>query len=663
MAKINGTNKKRIVLTFGIIAILVLILCFKLAWIQVVKGEEYKGLAIQQQTSDIPVEPKRGTIYDRNGQELATSATCYSLWANPPQIKANYKDETITEFSQKLAVILGKDAEDVKKQLTKKQSFIRMERYLDRQTADKINEIGIYGLETVENTKRFYPMGDFASQALGSVDNDGHGRSGLELMYDDYLSGVAGRWIKNTDVFGNSLAYGNEKFYKAEDGLNVVTTIDEVLQHYAEKAVAEAMKKTKAKRIMCIAMEPETGDVLAMVTNPGFDPNEPMEPVSKKEKEKFEKLTPEEQTDYLSEMWKSPLINDVYEPGSTFKLVTTSAVLEEGVATPESTYNCDVRYTVPGTRVTLNCWSSVPHGLQTLKEAVGNSCNPVQIQISAQLGKEKYYHNLEMFGITAPTNIDYPGETNSIVHKPENIGPVELATMSYGQGIAITPIQMATAVSTIANDGVMMQPRLVKELTDSDGKTVKKIETREVRKVISKKTSAEMLDIMEYVVSEGGGGNAKIPGYRIGGKTGTAYKASSDGGYTSDTYSSFIGVAPVDDPKIVFLAIVDSPKDVSYGSVVAAPIARDFFKNAFSYYGIAPEFSKEEEENHKVETIYVPDLTGKTGKEAAAVIASYGLNCEILPKTEADEEFKVIDQYPKGGKTINRGGTVYLYRE
>ena len=202
---------------------------------------------------------------------------------------------------------------------------------------NKIRELEIAGLDTVENTKRFYPMGDFASQALGSVNDDGHGRSGLELMYDDYLSGVSGRWIKNTDIFGNSLAYGNEKFYKAEDGLNVITTLDEVLQHYAEKAVAEGMKKTKAKRIMCIGMDPKTGDILTMVTNPGFDPNEPMEPVSREEKEKFEKMTAEEQTAYLSEMWKSPLINDVYEPGSTFKLLTASAVLEEGVATPEST--------------------------------------------------------------------------------------------------------------------------------------------------------------------------------------------------------------------------------------------------------------------------------------------------------------------------------------
>lgn len=663
MAKINGTNKKRIVLTFGIITIIILALSLRLAWIQVVKGEEYKGIAVQQQTSDIPVEPKRGTIYDRNGQELATSATCYSLWANPPIIKSNYKDETITEFSQKLAVILDKDADDVKKMLTKKQSFIRMERFLDRETADKVRELNVAGLETVENTKRFYPMGDFASQALGSVNDDGQGRSGIELMYDDYLSGVSGRWIKNTDVFGNSLAYGDEKFYNAENGLNVITTLDEVLQHYAEKAVADGMKKTKAKRIMCIGMDPKTGDILTMVTNPGFDPNEPMEPVSKKEKAKFEKMNAEEQTAYLSEMWKSPLINDVYEPGSTFKLLTAAAVLEEGVATPESTYNCDVRYTVPGTNVTLNCWSPVPHGMQTLKEAVGNSCNPVMIQIGSKLGKERFYKNLELFGVTSPTNVDYPGETNSIVHTPEFIGPVELATMSFGQGIAITPIQMATVASTIANDGVMMQPRLVKAFTDSDGKTVKEVEPREVRKVISKKTASEMLDIMEYVVSEGGGGNAKIPGYRIGGKTGTAFKASESGGYSSDTYSSFIGVAPVDDPKIVFLVIVDSPQDVSYGSVVAAPIARDFFKNAFSYYGISPKFSKEEEKNQKVETIYVPDMTGKTGKEAAAIIASYGLECEILPKTEADEDFKVIDQYPKGGKTINRGGTVYLYRE
>lgn len=662
MAKINGHNKRRIVQTFGFFILLILLLGFRLAWIQVVRGDEYRQMAVQQQISDIPIDAKRGTIYDRTGRELATSATCYSVWANTAQIKSNYNKAQLREISQRLAVILGEDAKTVKKTLTKEQPIIRIERDLDREAADKVRELQVYGLEIVENTKRFYPMGNFASQALGSVNDDGHGRSGLELQYDDYLSGVAGRWIKDTDAAGNALSYGDEKYYHAEDGFNVISTLDEVLQHYAEKAIAEGMEKTNADRIMCIGMEPDTGDILVMASNPGFDPNEPMVPAGKSEKEAFKQLSDEKQVEYLSEMWKSPLVNDVYEPGSTFKLITTSSVLEEGVATPESTYNCDVRYTVPGTDVTLNCWSPVPHGVQTLKEAVGNSCNPVQIQISAELGKNRYYDYLDMFGITKYTNIDYPGETHAIIQDKENAGPVELATMSYGHGIAITPIQLVTAVSTIANDGIMMQPRMVSRLTDKDGKTVKTFDKKEVRKVISKKTADEMKDIMEYVVSEGGGGNAKIPGYRIGGKTGTAYK-SENGIYSTDTYSSFVGVAPIDDPKIVFLVIVDTPKGVDYGSVVAAPIAKAFFQDAFNYLEISPKYTKEELEENQIEKVFVPDLVKMRRDEAIATLRSMGLKYKILPKGKNTGNFKVVDQYPKAGKEIAYNGTVYLYRE
>ncbi len=598
MAKIKRQNKIRIIQTFGIIAVLILLLAFRLAWIQVVKGEEYSRLAIEQQTSDIPIEPKRGSIYDRNGQELATSATCYSVWAFPPQITDYYNDEQITEKSQQIAVVLDCKAEDIKKMLTKKQSIVRIERYLDKSTVDKIKDLEIYGLEVAENSKRFYPMGEFASQALGSVNDDGNGRSGLELQYEEYLNGVAGRWIKKGDANGNSLSYGYEKYYHAENGFNVVTTLDEVLQHYAEKAIAKGMEKTKAKRIMCVGMDPKTGDILTMASTPSFDPNEATVPLDPEEKKKFDKLSPQKQTEYLSEMWKIPIINDVYEPGSTFKLLTTSAVLEEGVATPESKFTCNSSYTVPGTNVVLHCWSTKPHGEQTLKQAVGNSCNPVQIQIAAKLGKEKYYDYLEMFGITRKTNIDFPGEAGSLIQQKDNIGPVELATMSYGHGIAITPIQLVTAVGAIANNGVMMQPRMVKELTDEDGKVVKEFKTKEIRKVISSKTASEMCDIMEYVVSDGGGGLAKIPGYRIGGKTGTANK-SENGKYSSDTYSSFIGVAPMDDPKIVFLVVVDSPQGVKFGSTVAAPIAREFFQNAFNYFEISPKFSEDEKNNEK----------------------------------------------------------------
>lgn len=666
MAKVSGKNKKRIIVTFGILLVLIILLGFRLAWIQVVKAEEYSKMATDQQTSDIPLEAKRGSIYDRNGEELATSATCYSVWARPAQIKEEYSDDNqIKEVSSKLAVVLDMDAAEIEKMITKEQALIRIAKYLDKASADKVTDLKILGIDIAENTKRYYPMGNFASQLLGSVNDDNEGRSGVELQYDEYLSGVAGRWIKNTDIEGNTLSYGKEEYYKAEDGLNVVLTVDEVLQHYAENAIANGMKETKSDSILCLVMDPKTGDILAMASNPGFDPNTPLEPVSKSEKKAFNQMSDQEQTDYLNRMWRNPMVSDTYEPGSTFKLITTSSALESGATTMSNSYTCNVSYEIPGTDITLHCWSPRPHGLQSLKEAVGNSCNPVMIQLGLAMGKETFYNYLEMYGITidSKTGIDLPGEANPILQSEENIGPVEIATMSFGHGVSITPIELITAVSAIGNDGVLMQPRVVKELTDSDGDVVKTFETKEIRKVISSKTAEEMKEIMEYVVNEGGGGNAKIAGYRIGGKTGTADKPSQDGGYGSNTWSSFIGMAPMDDPKFVVLVVADSPKGVQFGSSTAAPIAKEFMENALPYLGINPEYTKEEEKDLKSEYVYVPDVTDKSYSNAIGILGKYGLKYQVTPKTKSKKDFAVVDQYPKAGKKIKKGGTVYLYRE
>lgn len=665
MAKVSGRNKKRIIITFGMISLLLILLAFRLAWIQVVKAEEYSKIATDQQTSDIPLEAKRGNILDRNGKELATSAACYTVWARPAEIKENYKGEKLDEISSSLAVILNMKASEVREKLVKEQALIKIAKYLDKETSDKVNELDIRGIDIAENTKRYYPLGNFASQLLGSVNDDNLGRSGVEQEYNEYLSGVAGRWIKNTDINGNKLSYGQETYYKAEDGLNVTLTIDEVIQHYAENAIANGMKETKATRIMCLVMDPKTGDVLAMATNPGFDPNTPTEPDRKKEKTVFDKMSDKDQVTYLNQMWRNPIVSDTYEPGSTFKLVTTSSALEERVTNLKKTYTCNVGYTVPGTHVTLHCWSPKGHGTETLIQAVGNSCNPVQIQLALAMGKETYYNYLEMFGITdtSKTNIDLPAEASAQVQPKDIIGPVELATMSYGQGIAVTPIQLVSAVCAIGNDGVLMQPRVVKKLTDSDGDTVKEYETKEIRKVISSKTANDMKKIMEFVVSEGGGGNAKIAGFRIGGKTGTADKPSSDGKYSSDTYSSFIGMAPMDDPKLVVLVVVDSPKGIQFGSATAAPIAKEFLENALPYLGVNPKYTKDEEKDLKAEYAYVPDVTGKSYSDAIGILGSYGLKYKVTPKTSSKKDFDVVDQYPKAGKKIKKGGKVYLYRE
>lgn len=658
--RVKALNKKRIMFMFFVILFLLSLLIFRVAWIQIVKADEYSEKAINQQKGDIPIEAKRGFIFDRNGKELAASATSYNIWVRPPEIAQAYKGEKLKDVAQKLAPVLGKSEEDISKSLQSELPIVRIATYLDKETMDKVKALKIQGIDIAQATKRHYPLGDFASKLLGSVNDDNIGRSGIEMEYDQYLSGVAGRWIRSSDINGDPLSYGSDKYYGAEDGLNVVLTLDEVIQHYLEKAVAAGIERTKAKRIMAIAMDPKTGDILAMVTNPTFNPNDPTEPINEEEKKEFEKMNGDQQTAYLSDMWRNPIVSDTYEPGSTFKLLTTSAALEEGIVTPDSVLYCNGYEVVSG--VEINCWYKSGHGAQTIKEAIGNSCNPVQMQLAAKLGKEKYYDYLDMFGITRKTGIDYPGETGAIIQPKDAVGPVELATISFGQGIAVTPIQLITSISSIGNNGILMEPRLVKELTDKNGKTVKKFPIKPVRKVISPNTSAEMRDIMEYEVSEGGGGTAKVPGLRVGGKTGTADKVV-DGEYTKDTYSSFIGMAPMNDPQIAILVVVDSPGGVQYGSVTAGPVAKEFLQNTMTYLDIKPQFSEGEEDSSKSKYILVPNVTGKTYEEAIGILAGAGLKYQLSPQMEVNSSTTILDQFPKPGKKIKSKEQVYIYVE
>lgn len=658
MARVSGKNRKRILIVFIALSLLMTGLVLRIAWIQVVRADKYREKAINQQMTDMPLQANRGIIYDRNGKELASSAISYSVWARPSQILKNYTTEgKRLELSKKLAAILGIKAEQVMAKLNSEAVITSIAKYVEKKRCDKIRELKAAGIEISEANKRYYPLGRSAAQLLGSVTDDSVGRSGIEAEFDNYLSGVSGRWLKETDLNGNTLSYGSQKLYRAKDGYNLYLTIDEVLQNYAEKAVKKAMAKTGAKRIMCLVMNPETGDILSMVTNPSFNPNNPLEPVSQLEKREFAKLRTSEQGKYLSQMWSNPLVSDLYEPGSTFKLITTSAALEEGVTTPKNHYFDSGGINVDGT--VLHCWNKAGHGNQTLVEAVGNSCNTVQVQLALKLGKKKYYNYLDMFGITDATHVDLPAETTAIIKNEVGLSNVDLATMSYGQGIAVTPMQLLTAVCAIGNEGALMEPRIVDRMTDKNGETVKKYKTKTVRKVISAKTAKEMKDIMEYVVGKGGGANAKVPGYRIGGKTGTADKVVK-GKYTKDTYSSFVGMAPMENPKLAVLVVVDSPKGVQFGSAVAAPVAQDFLKNALTYMEISPRYTSRED--RKTNVVYVPQLKGKTYAKAVHELSKAGLRYKMSPKTD-DRNFRIIDQYPKGGARVTKGETVYLYRK
>lgn len=639
-------------------ALLMVVLLFRVAWIQIVKAETYRDKAISQQTSDLPVQSKRGAIYDRNGKVIASSADCYAVWARPQELKQNYTSEKITGLSNKLAVLLNMKSSVVEKKLTSDSALSLVSPYVSKGTSDKIKKLKITGLETARTTKRYYPLGSSAAKLIGSVSSDNVGRSGIELQFNSVLAGVNGRSIKETDINGNTLAFGKKRFYSAQNGNNLTLTLDEVLQHYLEKAVASGLKKTSADKIMAIVMNPKTGDILAMVTNPAFDPTDAMEPSTASELKTFNSLSDKKKSEYLNKMWRNPIVSDLYEPGSTFKLINTTAALEEGVATPNSHFYCSGFTTVQGT--TLYCWQKLGHGAETFVSAVGNSCNPVQVQLALKLGKDKYYDYLHLFGITNKTHVELPDETSAIIKDKSNISKVDLATMAYGQGIAVTPLQLITAISAIGNNGYLMQPRIVKKITDSNGKTVKTYPTKRVRQVMSKKTAQEMCEIMEQEVSKYGGSTAKIAGYSIGGKTGTANKAVS-GGYSDATFSSFIGMAPMDNPKLAVLVVVDNPKGAKYGSVVAAPVAKAFLQKALQYEEVKPHYTESDKKSLGSAIVTIPDVTGQSSIKATSTLQELGLKVKISPSGKS--KFKVKAQYPKAGKVVKSGTTVYIYRE
>ena len=649
-------NKKRIAIGFVIIAIGMILLAFRVAWIQIVDADELTQKAINQQTKDVPIEADRGNIYDRNGKELATSLTCYSLWVRPAELAEDMDETQIAQLASDLAAITGEDAEDVSACLVKEQALVRIAQYLDKDAADQIRDMKVEALSLSEGTRRYYPLGNFASQLLGSVTIDNVGRTGIELQYDQYLSGVAGRWVKNTDLSGNELVDGSEEYYEAQDGLNVVLTIDETIQYYVERALEEGMEETEADRIECLVMDPKTGEILASAVTPGFDPNDATEPDDEEEREAFKAMTADEQIAYLNKMWRNPIVSDTYEPGSTFKLITASSALESGAITTSDTFTCNTRITVAG--VTLHCWSARDHGTQTIKQAIANSCNPTMATVAARMGAQTIYKYLELYGLTEPTGVDYPGETDSITYALEDVGPVELATMGYGQSISLTPIQLLTAVCAIGNDGTLLQPRYVKALTDKDGNVVEEFETKEVRRVLSAETSAEMREAMEYAVSDGGVGAINIPGYRVGGKTGTANKVEN-GVYGKYYYSSILGMAPMDDPQVAILVVVDSPKGNYYGSTTAGPIARSILEDVLRYMNIEPQYTEEEQAAIEGNYTEVPDVVGIEYSEAAGQVA--GKQLAYTKPEGAGEDFIVAAQYPAAGTRVKRNSTVYLY--
>ncbi|NCB41193.1 MAG: PASTA domain-containing protein [Clostridia bacterium] len=667
MRRIEPTNKNRsrLVFFFGAACFLFALLALRLGWHQIVQAEKYAQMATDQQTSDSVVQAVRGSILDRNGRDLAISAATNTIWVRPDAVKGGgdakgENEQNIQNEALILSELLGMEKDDVKRLITSDKKLLRIAKSIDMDTANLIRDQQLAGIEITEDVKRYYPMGIFASHLLGSTTDDNAGLSGIELAYNRYLSGVDGRWITNKDITGNSLSYGTEKYYQAEDGYSVMLTIDANIQHIVETALKQALEKTKATRVMCLIMDPKNGDILAMSQIPQFDPNSPREPIDTKDSAYLQALSEQEKVEYWNKMWRNFCINDTYEPGSTFKLITAGIALDEGVTNLKETFYCSGTYAVAD--AVLKCWYYPNfHGKENLEQAIQNSCNPVMIELALRIGLEDYYAGLDNFGLREKTGIDFPGESFNILQKQDTAGPVGLATMAYGQGIAVTPVSLLTAVCVYANEGLLMQPRLVKSLIDSQGQVVEEFPSQITRRSVSSQTASDILEIMESVVEEGGSGTAKITGYRIGGKTGTANKPEGGGYSKTDVYGSFIGLAPVEDPQLAILVIVDTPQGVLYGSQTAAPAARNILEGVFRYMDIQPQYTEAEEAALRSGKVAVPDVIGQSVENAIGILGGKSLNYLIAPEIAQFEELLVSDQYPRAGAEIDINTKVTLY--
>ena len=553
----NLTRKKRMRNAIFCSFIILICLITRIAWIQFVDGKELKNMAYTQQTLDRKINPRRGTIYDSTGENiLAVSSTVETVTINPVNIEQKEK------VAKALTEIFELDYDTVLKKVKKKTSIETIAKKVDREKTNKLrnwmNENNINtGINIDEDTKRYYPYNNLASQVIGFCGSDNQGLEGLEAMYENELKGEAGKIIKMTDAVGGEIGKEGENYVEGTDGNSLIISIDATIQGIAEKYLEEAcIDNVCTDGGNIIIMNPKTGDILAMAGYPNYNLNDPYTVEIGEEKSDWNDLAQEEKTKQLQAMWRNKAISDTYEPGSVFKIVTASVALEEGITTTdkEGEFNCTGYIEIAG--VKMKCWRYYrPHGAESLREALMNSCNPVFIGLGQKIGVETYYKYLEKFGFLKKTGIKLPGEASSIFLKQEKVGPVELATISFGQRFEVTPIQMVTMGATIANRGVYIKPRMVKSIIETKTGEIREMPVETGERVVSEENAKNMLDMLSSVVGEGTGKNAQVKGYIVGGKTGT----SEDGVNTGKYVTSFMGIAPISDPQVVVLVTLYNP--------------------------------------------------------------------------------------------------------
>ena len=562
-------HKKKILVVFTCAFLILTGLIGRLVYLMVFDAEYYQKRAEDLHKRERKIKAARGEIVDRNGVVLATNKTVCTISVIHSQIK---EPERVTEI---LAKELEMDQAEVRKRVEKVSSMEKVKTNVEKEVGDKIREYNLDGVKVDEDYKRYYPYDSLASKVLGFTGGDNQGIIGLEVKYEETLKGSNGTILTTTDARGIELDAVAEGRIEPVAGKTLEISMDYNIQKYCEQAAEKVMREKQADGVSILLMNPQNGEILSMVNVPEFNLNDPFELNT------GEELEGEKLQDALNAMWRNRCINDTYEPGSTFKIITSAACLEEGVVTPEDTFSC------PGYRMVedrrIRCHKVGGHGSETFVQGIQNSCNPVFIDIGLRLGAERFYDYFQQFGLLDLTGIDLPGEAGTIMHQVENIGLVELATISFGQSFQVTPVQMAVTVSSIINGGTRVTPHLGKAVLSRDGEALETLSYPKKTKIVSRKTSETMQSLLEGVVANGSGKNAFIEGYSIGGKTATSQTLPrSDNRYIS----SFIGFAPADDPQILGMVVIHDPKGIYYGGTIAAPVLRSIFDNVLPYLGI-----------------------------------------------------------------------------
>ncbi|NGT55152.1 stage V sporulation protein D [Clostridium perfringens] len=648
-------NEGRVLAFLLAIVILFLALSGRLLYISIFRSKDYKAMAEEQWTNEIQIDARRGRILDRNNRELAVTANVFRVDLDLITLRKyiDKKDTDNIEIAKLLAEALEMDEEKVLSRIEltypsgNPANSATLIRRIEKEKADKVKELDINGVIVSEDTKRYYPNGDFLSHTLGTTNADGEGLSGLELYYNEELMGIPG--VRVSEVSGNSTSnpYSETSFTPPVDGKDMTLTIDENIQYFVEKVAEDALNKHNADSVSIAVMNPNNGEILGMVNKPGFNPNNPYEG--------SEAFKGKDESAKLQNMWRNTIVSDAFEPGSIFKIITSIAAIEENIAGKDEVYYCDGSLNVAGKNI--KCWKPGGHGVQNFNQTLENSCNVAFMEMGAKLGAEKLNEYIKLFGFGTQSVIDLPGEATGIVKNVEDISAVDLATISFGQTNTMNGIQFMTALNAVANGGDLIQPHIMKELSHKDDNGTKIIDEVFVPKIqeniVDEKSTMRVKEALESTVSNGSSKDAGIEGIKVAGKTGTAEKVDPETGtYGAGYIASFAGFAPYDNPQVSLIVIIDNPKNGEhFGGIVAAPFAGELFNNIFNYISL-----NEGQLDAKDESVIIPDLRGDKVTSAEKTLNELGINCVI----EGDGTF-VTSVTPIPGYKVKKGDSITLY--